>query len=112
MKLIKHHSKEGVCNYIMFMESNGLAYARAYTFDNDQTTFYLDSLSVNLDFRNKGFGTTLQKEREQIAREKGYKYAMLWVKKYTWMRKWYKRRGYKYYKPYKQENAVWLRKLL
>ena len=112
MKLIKHYSKEGNCNFIGFMESTGVAYARAYTFDDDKMTFYLDNLSVNLDFRNNGLGTMLQEKREQIAKEKGYKYTMLWVKKGTWMRKWYKRRGYKYYKPYKKENGVWLRKTL
>ena len=112
MELIKHYSKEDYGDFTGFMEVNGLAYARAYTFNDDKTTFYLDSLSVCENVRGLGYGTELQKVREKIAKEKGYKYTMLWVKKWTWMRKWYKRRGYNYYKPYKAENAVWLRKKL
>lgn len=112
MKLIKHYSQEHYGNVIGFMEITGVAYARAYTFNEDTKTFYLDSLSVDEKHRRLGYGTKLQKIREQIAKEKGYKYTMLWVVKGTWMRKWYKKRGYKYYKPYKEENAIWLRKVL
>lgn len=112
MKLIKHYIKDGDYSSIGFMESTGIAYARAYYFADDKKTFFLDSLSVDETFRNKGIGTELQKIREQLALEKGFKYTMLWVKKRTWMRKWYQRRGYHYYKPYKEEKAVWLRKKL
>ena len=112
MEFIKHYSKLEDCNFIEFMESTGIAYARAYTFDDDKITFYLDRLSVNIDYQLKGIGTKLQIIREQIAKENGYKYVKLWVKKGTWMRAWYKRRGYMYDSPYKEQNAVWLRKLI
>ncbi len=95
-----------------FMEENGRAIARAYTFNDDKRTIYLDWINVNLDLRGKGFGTWLQKVREDLGKKLGYKYACLWVKKGTWQRKWYARRGYKYFSPNKKENAVWLRKEL
>lgn len=112
IRFIKHHDHNDAWNSISIMETSGLAFARGYYYNNDSKTFYLDQLSVSLDFRNNGIGTKLQEVREEIAKEKGFKYTMLWVKKGTWMRKWYKRRGYKYYAPYKDEKAVWLRKLI
>ncbi len=112
MDVIKHYSRDNGMEVIGVMEVNGLAYARAYAFLDDKKTFYLDSLSVCEKVKRLGYGTKLQEMREKIAKEKGYKYTMLWVKKGTWMRKWYGRRGYTYYKPYKEEKAVWLRKII
>jgi len=112
MEYIKHYYQDEVASSIYFMAIDGTSYARLYFFKNDNKTAYLDSLSVSEDVRKKGIGTELQKLREGLAKEMGYKYVVLWVKKGTWMRNWYKRRGYKYLKPYKEEKAVWLRKKL
>ena len=112
MRYIRNTSVNDWGISFMFMEENGRAFARAYTYNDDKHTIYLDYLNVNLDFRGEGVGTWLQEIREDLGRKLGYKYVCLWVKKGTWQRKWYARRGYKYYKPYKEENAVWLQKRL
>lgn len=109
---ITHYSKDDNGEFWYIMEKEGNAVARGFYDYSYMKHFYLDSLSVCDDYRNKGIGTELQVIREDIARSKGFKYCVLWVKKGTWMRKWYKRRGYEYYKPFKKEKAVWLRKKL
>lgn len=109
---IIHKSKEEWGLYYYIMEINGHAYARGYTFNDDKKTFYLDSLSVRPKYRRDGLGLDLQELREKMAKKKGYKYTCLWVRKKTWMVKWYKRRGYKYYRKHKNKNSVWLRKKL
>lgn len=94
-------------------EKNGHAFAKAYWFDDDTTTIYLSELSVNEGHRNKGIGLQLQLIREEIGREIGAKYAVLWVDKKSWMRKWYDRRGYKYFKKRDHDTTtMWLRKKL
>ena len=111
-EFIIHKSKDGEVRHYYIMEINGHAYARGYTFNDDKKTFYLDSLSVTPKYRGDGIGLKLQELREQMAKKKGYKYTCLWVRKGTWMTKWYKRRGYKYYRKHKNKDSVWLRKKL
>lgn len=112
MRYIKHISKADWGTCFLFMEEKGRAFARAYVFNDDDKSIYLDWLSVDEDFRNKGAGLRLQKIREDLGKKTGCKYSYLWVKKGTWQRKWYARRGYKYFKPKKSEDAIWLRKKL
>ena len=112
MKVIIHiNEAEDVTHYYV-VEGNGKAFGRAYIFNDSKDTIYLDFLSVAEEHRNKGLGLKMQKIREQIGRDNDCKYSFLWVKKKTWMRKWYERRGYKYHSQYKEENAVWLKKKL
>lgn len=112
MRYIRNKSKTDWGTVYMFMESKGRAFARAYIYDDDPKTIILDWLQVDEDSRNQGFGTWLQKVREELGRELGCKWSMLWVVKGTWQRKWYKRRGYKYFGSFKENKAVWLRKKL
>ncbi len=112
MRYIRNTSVSDWGTAYMFMEKKGLAFARAYTYNDDKGSIYLDWLNVNLDLRGKGIGTELQNIREKLGKELRCKYVYLWVKKGTWQRKWYARRGYKYFSPNKKENAIWLRKKL
>ncbi len=112
IKVIKNYDNRGDSSFINIMEKNGHAYSRGYYFHDDKKVFYLDSLTVDVNHRRKGLGLQMQLIRENIAREMGYKYTMLWVSKKTWMRKWYERRGYKYHSQHDKYNAVWLKKKL
>ena len=111
-EFIVHKFKDKKVCYYMFMEKSGRAFAKGYTFNDDKKTFYMSELTVDPMYRRLGLGLKLQKLREQMAKKKGYKYTCLFVKKGSWMAKWYKRRGYKYYQKYKKKGFVWLRKKL
>ena len=95
------------------MSNNGNCYGQCYTYDDDKKTIFLSDLNVKDSYRNKGLGLKLQIYREKIGIELGYKYSILCVKKGSWMRKWYDRRGYKYYAKHEDDKQyVWLRKKL
>lgn len=113
LKYIVHKSKTDTCIHYHFMEVSGISYARAYTFNDDSETIYLDSLNVLEAHRHKGVGFDLQKQRESLGVSLGFKYSCLWVENNSWMLEWYKRRGYTFYSNYdKKEGCVWLRKEL
>ena len=98
---------------VLIMEKTGKAFCRLYRYNNDITTVYLDWLSVDEKSRKKGIGTKLQEIREEIGRKLGATTSCLWVKKDSWMHKWYQRRGYLDFMDYEQEeNAIWMKKSL
>ena len=84
MKFIKHTSIEEWGFFYMFMEVNGKAFSRGYSYDDDNKTFYLDLLSVEKDSQKNGLGLEMQLIREKLASKLGFKNTMLWVKKDTW----------------------------
>ena len=73
---------------ILFMKRDGGAFARMYWYDDDNESVYLDSLSVNEEYRNQRIGTELQLLREDIAIKLGFKNSYLVVDKCQWMKKW------------------------
>jgi len=115
---IKHHfiihvKTEDLIDSILIMEENGKAYCRLYTYNDDNTTIYLDWLSVDYESRNKGLGTVLQETREAIGKHLGYSISCLWVEIGSWMHEWYKRRGYQdWVKHHTEDNSIWMRKFL
>lgn len=105
----KHVADWGIT--IHFMEKNGKAYAKCYYYVDKPKSFCLSDLNVDEDSRRKGYGLKLQLIREELALELGYKYTYLFVEKKSWMKKWYERRGYKYYSKYREDKKmVWMRK--
>ena len=115
LKLIRsyifHQFKSDWGDSILIMEKEGKAFARIYCFNDDNTTIYLDWLSVNEDARRQGIGTELQEIREKMGINFGAQISCLWVDKDSWMHEWYQRRGYKDWKLNKdQNNAIWMRK--
>lgn len=111
MNYIIHTKIQDWGESLYFMEESGKAYARLYFKNDNKKTAYLDKLSVSLEHRNQGIGLDLQITRENIARNMGYEYCMLWTKKHAWMREWYKRRGYKFDSE-KDNDHIWLKKKL
>lgn len=97
---------------MMIMQMNGHAMCRAYGYSDDPKTIFLDSLYVNEEHRNRGYGEKLQLIREAIGKEFGCKKAMLWVYSGTWMEKWYRRRGYRRKGKPKDEHSIWMSKSL
>jgi GNAT superfamily N-acetyltransferase len=108
------HSKTDIWGEsILIMEKFGKAFGRIYWFNDDNTTIYLDWLSVDENVRRKGIGTELQEMREGIGLQLGATIVCLWVRKNTWMYDWYHRRGYQDWKDHKtEENAIWMKKKL
>ena len=94
------------------MGFNGICFARAYIYKDTPDTIVLDMLSVSENARGFRIGTMLQEYRERLGRNLGCKYSFLWVRKRTWQRKWYERRGYKYHSQYPEEKSVWMHKIL
>ncbi len=114
MKYIVHKMKfKGGGFYYQFMEIHGFVFGRAYTYNDRSNTIYLDSLSVRKTLRKQGYGKKMQKVRENLGRRLGCEYSVLWVRKKSWMLKWYKRRGYSFFEKKKYDPiSIWMRKNL
>lgn len=110
---ISHFKTEDWGHSIYIIERTGNAIARMYWYSDDNTTVYLDMLSVEAEYRNKGIGTELQKIRESIGVSIGATTACLWVKKHSWMYEWYKRRGYSDLRDREDDDGtIWMMKTL
>jgi GNAT superfamily N-acetyltransferase len=94
------------------IKADGVAEASVYWYIDDNTTVYLSNLLVNPNYRNKGIGKKMQEIREQIGKDLNAKTSCLWVKKESWMYKWYQRRGYSDLKDHNQKGFVWMTKPL
>lgn len=98
---------------INIMEKYGFGFCRIYWYNDDETTVYLDFLSVSECDRHKGLGTCMQELREEIGRILRATESCLWVVKGSWMHEWYQRRGYVDFIDHKtEENAIWMKKKL
>lgn len=110
---ITHFKTDPWGDSILIMGKTGKCFARIYWYHDNNSTVYLDWLSVSPDIRMQGAGTTLQEIREKIGKILGAQYSCLWVRKNTWMHKWYEKRGYKYFADYTHEkDAIWMKKPL
>lgn len=94
------------------IKADGVAEASVYWYIDDYSTVYLANLLINLNYRNKGIGKQLQEIREQIGKDLNAKTSCLWVKKESWMFKWYQRRGYSELKTHARKGFVWMSKPL
>lgn len=112
-RFISHVMETEWGSSILIMEKRGKAFGRIYWYNDDDTTVYLDILSVDVDIRKQGIGTELQKIREEIGIQLGAKSSCLWTKKDSWVYDWYQRRGYVYLSEYEgEENSAWMKKEL
>lgn len=94
-----------------YVETNGQASAKAYTFKEEDDSIYLEALYVNEELRKSGAGTYLQELREDLGRSLGKTSAILWVVKDTWQHDWYKRRGYEDLQDRGEDpDTVWMQK--
>ncbi len=95
------------------MHHQGLAIGKVYWFYDTPARVFLENLMVVEEHRNKGLGLQLQLLREDIGRDRGAKWALLWCVKRSWMCKWYKRRGYRWHCKYDEEpKCMWMKKKL
>ena len=112
-KFIKHYASSNWGKSILIMEEKGRAFGRIYWYNDDNSSVYLDMLSVKKNSRKKGLGTLLQNIREKIGIKSGAKISWLSVDKNSWMHTWYMRRGYtdcEY--NVNEENMIWMKKIL
>ena len=116
LSIISHHfilhtSENEWGSSILIMEKSGKAFCRTYWFNDDNSTIYFDWLSVDKSERGNGIATELLNAHIEVAKIFEVE-TCLWVKKETWMHKWYKRKGYTDFKDYKEENnAIWMKML-
>mgnify|MGYP003654132760 CR=1 FL=1 len=98
---------------ITVMHCKGHAMAQVYWYHDQPKRVFLTHLVVEFPFRNRGLGLQLQQLREDIGRDRGAKWALLWVVKRSWMSKWYKRRGYRWHCKFDEEpKCMWMKKKL
>jgi GNAT superfamily N-acetyltransferase len=110
-RFIFHTTKEKWGFEVLIMGTYGQCFARAYWYNEDKESFYLNWLSVSPEDRKKGLGTELQIIREKIAKLVGAKFTYLQVEQNSWMHNWYERRGYLTEdNPPNEDNLVWMRK--
>lgn len=110
-KFVIHKSVNDDWTEYHVIESNGYGYGRMYYYHNTKSDAIMDSLSVSETFRNKGLGTAIQLQREEIAKSIGATTICLWVDNKSWMKDWYARRGYVYFAD-KDSNNIWMEKTL
>lgn len=94
------------------IKADSVAEASVFWYLDDSSTVYLSNLVVYPQFRNKGIGKQLQEIREQIGKDLNANTSCLWVKKESWMFKWYQRRGYSEIKTHERKGFVWMTKPL
>jgi Acetyltransferase (GNAT) family. len=110
---IMHYNDSEWGEEILIMQEHGLAFARIYWYNDDDTSVYLDWLSVSEDSRKQGIGTKLITLLEEIGRLLGASFSYLYVRKMSWMYDWYKRNSYIDYKENKDNtNMIWMVKSL
>ncbi|BBI90546.1 hypothetical protein HYO65_gp154 [Tenacibaculum phage PTm1] len=111
MKTICHKAELEWGDVYTFVEVNGTASARAYTFKDGDDAIYLEALYVNDSVRRNGYGKKLQELREELGRTLDKSKSILWVVKGTWQEEWYKRRGYTLLaERVEDSNTIWMSK--
>ena len=106
---ICHTTDEDWGSSVLFMKRDGKAFARTYWFHNQNDTIFLDQLSVSEDSRIKGYGNLILNIHIVVSERFKLK-SLLFVKKNSWMRKWYERKGYTF-DCNKDKNHVWLKRV-
>ncbi len=114
MTFLKHtaHWPEEGAKVMYFVEPFGRAIGCLRIYDDEKNYAVMEALHVSEELRSHGIGRALQEIREETAKEMGFKWVYLRVRKGSWMRKWYARRGYKWYSKIKGDKMMWLRKRL
>ena len=92
--LMNHDSYPEWGHETMIMGNMGECFVRIYRYNDDKTTLFLESLSVEEDFRRSNYATRLLYEVEYIAKEESRTHISLKAKEGSWMVDWYKRFGY------------------
>ena len=115
-EFISHLKPEYFGFSLMLISKDGSSFCRMYWHNDDDTTIYLENLSVEEKERNKGLGNKTIKKCEEIALSLNFSKVMLTVDTNTWMYEWYKRLGYdnlyKYYQETDYLQFKWMCKTL
>lgn len=106
---IIHNLSTKSVNHIYIIEKCGKSLCRIYWFSDNNDNIYIDNLSVENKYRNKGLASELLDLFIMISEELKID-SYLWVEKDTWMIDWYEKKGYVYHGEYKEENAIWMKR--
>lgn len=108
---IFHGKRESWGSSVYIMHEIGYSFVRIYCYNDNNDVLYLESLSVDENKRNGGYGNGLLYICEQYARIAKIKTIQLWCDKNSWVYEWYKRNGYVEIKPHETEqNHIWMEK--
>lgn len=113
MEIIRHNKVEDWGMSIFIMGNYGAAMGNIYWYNDDHTTAYISSLSVEPQVRGRGIGNELLKALEIVAVMSGYTKVCLWVDMWSWMHGWYLRHGYCYLEVHESGSGhIWMIKSL
>ena len=118
-KLIKEEYPYIICHYeagerahsAMLMVEDGHGFVRLTWYPNEHWA-YISDLSLDEEYRGKGFGDALMDLVEDIAIVCEFTYLRLEVRKNSWMHRWYERLGYRYFSKCEDERYVLLQQKL
>ena len=95
----------GVNSFLMHKDGHSMV--KIYWLKEEPDRLFFSDLSVYESHRKKGFGKLLLKYHLRVAEDMNLD-SFLWVDKDSWVRKWYERCDYTYFKDMPEENSVWL----
>ena len=82
-----------------------------YEYNDEPGVIYLSNMFVSPESRHVGFGNTILKLVDEIAKNKGAYVIFLKVKKGSFAHNWYNRHGYIDNQVDKEDNAmIWMKK--
>lgn len=109
---IYHYTNDKKISDIHLMRKDGLTFCHIYWYNDDNTTIYLESLSVDESIREQGIGTELINMCEEIGITLKAKFNILAVEICSWMYDWYVKLGYIFYSTHTEDGLIWMRKVL
>ena len=111
--MIYHMAKYDWGTQYCFIERNGYAVGRLYTYKGENGVAYIEGLHVSDEQRKKRYGTMMLMHLIDKCTEIGAKECILWCDKNGWVYEWYKRLGFMYVEDKRdQDGYVWMRKEL
>ena len=110
---IMHYRINDWGDEILLMQEQGFAFIRIYWYNDEDTSIYLEGLSVSEESQKQGIGTKLRLLSEEIGRLLSAQYSYLYALKNSWMHNWYIHNGYIECKENEDDtNMMWLKKRL
>ncbi len=108
--VLHRYEDEKECRFY-FMERRGFGFGVVVSFKDDPSYVVLQELSVHPEFRNNGLGDFIQETRIGMFKDSEVEEVYLWVKKDSWMREWYERKGFIYHSDHQKiTDSVWMHK--
>jgi N-acetylglutamate synthase-like GNAT family acetyltransferase len=96
--------------YVFFNNNSVIATAHIYYYYSKPHIAVISNIYVSDAFQGERIGSEIMKIlSDSIRHFKSFTEIRLWVKRGSWMQKWYERLGFKYLKD-KDDNDIWMQK--